>query len=72
MRKYLVGGASMPENLLMDDVWQLSVFWYILNKFENVAWETQSLELPGITWEKLPFDDMPAIKAHSMIQVSEK
>lgn len=24
-RKYLIGGASMPENLLLDDVWQLSV-----------------------------------------------
>ncbi|CAD8118103.1 unnamed protein product [Paramecium sonneborni] len=64
IKKYLMGGASMPENLLMDDVWQLS--------FENVAWETQSLELPGITWERLPFDDMPAIKAHTMIQVSDK
>ena len=41
-------------------------------KFENVTFETQSLELPGITWERLPFDDMPAIKAHSMIQVSDK
>lgn len=23
--KYLVGGASMPENLLLDDVWSLDV-----------------------------------------------
>ncbi|KAM3135972.1 hypothetical protein pb186bvf_011962 [Paramecium bursaria] len=62
-KKYLVGGSSMPENLLMDDVWELS--------FENVAWDTQSLELPGITWTKLPFSNMPSVKGNSVIQVNE-
>ena len=47
----------------MDDVWELS--------FENVAWDTQSLELPGITWTKLPFSNMPSVKGNSVIQVNE-
>lgn len=41
-------------------------------QFENVTWNTQSLELPGITWEKLPFENMPPIKGHSLLQVSDK
>ena len=29
-RKYIIGGSSMPENLLLNDIWLFS--------FENVAW----------------------------------
>ena len=44
-KKYIIGGASMPENLLLNDIWSFS--------FDNVVWNSPSLELPGIVWTKI-------------------
>jgi len=44
-RKYLVAGASYPENLVLNDIWGLS--------FEHVVWDSSSLDLPGVLWEKM-------------------
>lgn len=44
-KKYIIGGSSMPENLLYNEIWQFS--------FENVLWQSNSLELPGIVWTKI-------------------
>ena len=41
-RKYIIGGCTLSDNSLFNDIWLFS--------FENVAWESQSLELPGIIW----------------------
>lgn len=42
IKKYIIGGASMPENWVNDDIWCFSL--------ENVDWHTDDLELPGIIW----------------------
>lgn len=43
--KYLIAGASVPENWFYNDIWQFS--------FENVVWSSNSLELPGISWTRI-------------------
>jgi len=62
-KKYIIGGCSMPENLFLNDIWLFS--------FENVAWESQSLELPGVIWQKIELREgsklLPPIKGHSLI-----
>ena len=35
---------AYPENLGYNDIWSL--------EFENVAWESSVLELPGLVWKK--------------------
>lgn len=45
INKYLIAGASVPENWFYNDIWQFS--------FENVVWSSNSLELPGITWTRM-------------------
>lgn len=46
-RKFIIGGASMPENLLSNEVWSFSL--------ENVEWDQNLGDLPGIQWEKFSF-----------------
>jgi len=64
VKKYLIGGASYPENLVLNDIWSLS--------FEHVTWKSQ-FDLPGIVWEKLELKEgqMPNIKAHAAIRISD-
>jgi hypothetical protein len=42
-RKYIIGGASMPENWLFDDIWSFS--------FENTQWNSTALDIQGIIWK---------------------
>jgi hypothetical protein len=37
----------MPENLLTNEVWSFSL--------ENVEWDQNLGDLPGIQWEKIDF-----------------
>lgn len=37
----------MPENLLSSEVWSFSL--------ENVEWDQNLEDLPGIMWEKIDF-----------------
>ena len=62
-KKYIIGGASYPENLVLNDIWSLS--------FEHVVWDSTSLDLPGVLWEKIEPQEgtMPHLKAHAAIQV---
>jgi hypothetical protein len=58
----------MPENLLLNDYWSCS--------YENIAWESPSLELPGVIWSRIEIKEgsnlLPPIKGHSMIAISEQ
>jgi len=40
-KKFFIGGTSYPENLLFNDIWFCT--------FTKVKWETQSLDLPGLS-----------------------
>ncbi len=42
---YIYGGNIAPENLLLDEMWCLSL--------ANVPWASKQMELPGIVWEKI-------------------
>jgi hypothetical protein len=44
-KKYLIAGASMPENWFYNDVYTFS--------FDSVVWNSNSLEIPGVVWEKM-------------------
>jgi hypothetical protein len=44
-QKYLIAGASMPENWVYNDVYTFS--------FDNVVWNSNSLEIPGVVWQKM-------------------
>ena len=49
-------------------------FKYLFNFFflENVVCNSSSLELPGLIWTKIEFNDnLPALKGHSAIKIME-
>ncbi len=66
-RKFFIGGTSYPENLLFNDIWYCT--------FQNVLWETDSLDLPGLSWKrlnlKLGSTQMPTLKAHCAVSISK-
>lgn len=65
-KKYLIGGSSLPENWVYDEIWSLS--------FDNVVWTSPTTEIPGINWQKLSVQEnlqFFPVKAHSAVQVSE-
>jgi len=47
-KKFFIAGTSYPENLLFNDIWYCT--------FDNVLWKTNSLDLPGLSWNKLILD----------------
>jgi hypothetical protein len=50
---YLLGGVSFPENLSYEEYWRLRFGKLIqFNRKENVAWNSDVLELAGLIWEK--------------------
>ena len=57
----------MPENLLLNDIWKCS--------FENVAWNSPSLELPGVIWCRVDIKEgaslLPPLKGHSITALSD-
>ena len=65
IKKYIIGGASMPENWVNDDIWCFSL--------ENVDWHTNELELPGIIWQQimLPENEFKPLKAFDAVKVSD-
>lgn len=66
-RKYLIGGNSLPDNVVLNDIWSLSL--------ENVMWSSSSLELPGLLWSKVDLAQegmrLPCLKGHDAIKVSD-
>lgn len=48
--RFLIGGSSLPENLLLNDVWFLD--------FNNVDWKV-SYDIPGAYWKQLDFSLSP-------------
>ena len=63
-KKFFIGGTSYPENLLFNDIWFCT--------FEKVLWNTNSLDLPGLSWKRLLLDptstQMPTLKAHCAVK----
>ncbi|EAR82549.1 kelch motif protein (macronuclear) [Tetrahymena thermophila SB210] len=65
-RKFVIGGASMPENLLTNEVWSFSL--------DNMEWDSGFDDYKPIKWEKIDFQDhhlFPPTKAHSAIKISQ-
>lgn len=42
-KKYIIGGSSMPENWVLQDIWSFDL--------DNVIWNSNQMELPGINWD---------------------
>ena len=66
-KKFFIGGTSYPENLLFNDIWFCT--------FTHVKWKTQSLDLPGLKWQKMYLKPgsplMPTLKAHCGVEFSK-
>ncbi len=44
---YIYGGNISPENLLLDELWRLSL--------DSVPFNSKQPELTGALWEKIPY-----------------
>ena len=64
--RFLIGGASVPEGLLLNDVWYLD--------FTGVDWN-EAYDLSGAKWTMLEFvegKEVPFLKGHSTSMIDDE
>ncbi len=54
---FFTGGVTQPENYILNDLWLLS--------FDNVVWDENTYELPGVSWNEIHIPNMIPLKGHS-------